>query len=174
MAARVRGRTALASGPIGEQVEGSAKPAAAAAHRNEVVLAGRLAAAAVDKALPSGDHIVTWRLIVDRPTADASRKVDLVDCTAFAARVRRQALAWTAGDVIEVSGGLRRRFWRGAGGLQSRCEVEVASASRSRLVTADRGSANQAKRATGRAPAKSTGKASAEAAAGVKRRRKPE
>jgi single-strand DNA-binding protein len=174
MAARVRGRTALASMPTGEQGAASVKAVAAAPHRNEVVVAGRLAAAAVDKQLPSGDHIVSWRLIVDRPTKEASRKVDLVDCTAFAARVRRQALAWTVGDVIEVSGALRRRFWRGAGGLQSRCEVEVGSASRSRPATADRGSANRAKPATGRAGTKSTGAAAPGTAVGLKRRRKPE
>lgn len=99
-------------------------------HRNEVVVCGRLAAAAVAKQLPSGDEIVTWRLVVDRTEGGVSRKVDVVDCTTFGARVRRQALAWKDGDQIEVAGALRRRFWRGAGGLQSRCEVEVATASR--------------------------------------------
>jgi single-strand DNA-binding protein len=182
MVARVRGTAALASVPAGRGVSGSVTPAASAAHRNEVAVAGRLAAAAVYKQLPSGDEIVTWRLIVDRATKDASRKVDLVDCTAFAARVRRQALDWTAGDVIEVSGALRRRFWRGAGGLQSRCEVEVAAASRPRPVAAARAKAATAKRATGRATATSTSQAGAGARAaagaaaggGVKRRRKPE
>jgi single-strand DNA-binding protein len=99
-------------------------------HRNEVTVSGRLSAAALGKELPSGDEIVTWRLVVDRGSVDGNRKVDVVDCTTFRARVRRQALAWTEGDVIEVVGSLRRRFWRGAGGLQSRCEVEVETASR--------------------------------------------
>jgi single-strand DNA-binding protein len=106
-------------------------------HRNEVVVAGRLAAAALAKRLPSGDEIVTWRLIVDRASKDR-RKVDVVDCTAFGARVRRQALGWEVDDVIAVTGSLRRRFWRGAGGLQSRCEVEVATASRRRATTLKR------------------------------------
>jgi single-strand DNA-binding protein len=99
-------------------------------HRNEVTVSGRLSAPAVGRELPSGDEIVTWRLVVDRGSVDGNRKVDVVDCTTFRARVRRQALAWTEGDVIEVVGSLRRRFWRGAGGLQTRCEVEVDTASR--------------------------------------------
>jgi single-strand DNA-binding protein len=104
--------------------------AAPAGHRNEVTVCGRLSAAAVTKELPSGDEIVNWRLLVDREAVDGNRKVDVVDCTTFAARVRRQALSWSEGDLIEVVGALRRRFWRGAGGLQSRCEVEVDSAVR--------------------------------------------
>jgi single-strand DNA-binding protein len=99
-------------------------------HRNEVVVCGRLSAGAVPKQLPSGDEIVTWRLVVDRGEDAGNRKVDVVDCTTFGARVRRQALAWSEGDTIEVVGALRRRFWRGPGGLQSRCEVEVDTANR--------------------------------------------
>jgi single-strand DNA-binding protein len=129
------------------RVGGAAKPAAksaakrqtptppeglTSAHRNEVTVCGRLAAAALPKELPSGDEIVTWRLVVDRAETARTRKVDVVDCTTFAARVRRQALTWSEGDMIEVVGALRRRFWRGASGLQSRCEVEVQAAARSR------------------------------------------
>jgi single-strand DNA-binding protein len=130
MTARVRksaesaAKKPTATKPLGLAVE----------HRNEVVVCGRLAAAAVAKQLPSGDEIVTWRLVVDRAGAAVSRKVDVVDCTTFGARVRRQALTWNEGDQIEVAGALRRRFWRGAGGLQSRCEVEVATASRRPVV----------------------------------------
>jgi single-strand DNA-binding protein len=114
----------------GSSKVGQRKPARAGEHRNEVMVCGRLGAAALPKQLPSGDEISTWRLVVDRPPADGTRKVDVVDCTTFGARVRRQALAWAEGDLIEVTGALRRRFWRSAGGLQSRCEVEVSSATR--------------------------------------------
>jgi single-strand DNA-binding protein len=124
MAARGGSATGSATKAKSKREEGSD------GHRNEVLVCGRLAAAALPKQLPSGDEIVTWRLVVDRGVETGNRKVDLVDCTTFGARVRRQALAWTAGDTIEVVGALRRRFWRGAGGLQSRCEVEVESATR--------------------------------------------
>ncbi len=127
-------------------------------HRNEVTVCGRLAATALPKVLPSGDEIVNWRLVVDRPDQAGARGVDLVDCTTFGSRVRRQALGWQAGDVIEVSGALRRRFWRGAGGLQSRCEVEVATAS---------------KRSTAR-PGRAREPAEPAERARVSRRRKPE
>jgi single-strand DNA-binding protein len=104
-------------------------------HRNEVIVAGRLAAPGLSRQLPSGDEIVTWRLVVDRVTSAAgARRVDVVDCTAFGARVRRQSLGWHEDDVIEVVGALRRRFWRGPGGLQSRCEVEVETARRVRAM----------------------------------------
>jgi single-strand DNA-binding protein len=39
-------------------------------------------------------------------------------------------LAWTAGDLVEVEGALRRRFSRGAATTTSRYEVEVSSARR--------------------------------------------
>jgi single-strand DNA-binding protein len=104
-------------------------------HRNEVIIAGRLSAPALRKALPSGDQLVSWRLIVDRASTDGARKVDVVDCTTFGARLRRQAVGWREGDIIEVTGALRRRFWRGAGGLQSRCEVEAVSAKRTSAVS---------------------------------------
>jgi single-strand DNA-binding protein len=98
-------------------------------HRNEVIVAGRLSKSALPKELPSGDEIMTWRLIVDRPDGTAGG-FDVVECKAFSARVRRQAQAWVPGEVIEVTGALRRRYWRGPGGLRSACEVEVSLASR--------------------------------------------
>jgi single-strand DNA-binding protein len=100
---------------------------------NEVRLVGRLAAAAEEKQLPSGDVLVTFRLVVDRPPAhrrERSPTVDTIDCSAWRADVRRSVRRWQAGDTIEVSGALRRRFWRGASGAASRSEVEVASARR--------------------------------------------
>ncbi|MGE5762543.1 MAG: hypothetical protein ACM3ZF_01215 [Mycobacterium leprae] len=44
--------------------------------------------------------------------------------------VRERALSWSTGDVVDVSGALRRRFWRGSAGPVSRCEIEVRSAAR--------------------------------------------
>jgi single-strand DNA-binding protein len=103
---------------------------AATDHRNEVVLTGRLSTYADARELPSGDEIVSWRLIVDRP-ADADRNgIDAIDCVAFATRLRRSALKWEPGAVIEVEGSLRRRFWRAGASTASRTEVEVRRASR--------------------------------------------
>ncbi len=106
-------------------------------HRNEVALAGRLKAPPKTKVLPSGDEIATWRLIISRPKPRTSRQsTDWVDCVAFGARVRRAALTWQVDDVIEVNGALRRRFWRGANGLTSGCEVDVVRAARLTLPAA--------------------------------------
>lgn len=110
-------------------------------HRNEVVVVGRLSTAALTRRLPSGDLLMSWRIVVDRPPArrrsDArAQSVDVVDCIAWSARVRRSAGGWELGDVVELRGSLRRRFWRTAGGgLQSRAEVEVTGARRLSPVT---------------------------------------
>jgi len=101
---------------------------------NQVLLAGRLSAPAEERVLPSGDQLVTFRLVVDRPTGSAGRlrgsPVDTLDCVAWRGDVRRRALTWRPGDVLEVHGALRRRFWRGERGAVSRTEVEVARARR--------------------------------------------
>lgn len=104
-------------------------------HRNEVVLVGRLTSAALERELASGDVFVSWRIVVDRPVqsrSDGRRgpTVDALDCISWRKAVSRSALAWRVGDTVEVSGALRRRFWRGERGPASRTEVEVVRARR--------------------------------------------
>jgi len=105
--------------------------AAIAEGHNEVVLGGRVSGEPTIRVLPSGDELVSWRLVVGRDNRGASPggrqlpTVDTIDCVAFKAGVRRTAARWAGGEVIEVRGELRRRFWRGAHGAASRCEVEV-------------------------------------------------
>ncbi|MGN6472410.1 MAG: single-stranded DNA-binding protein [Mycobacteriales bacterium] len=99
-------------------------------HRNEVLVVGRLSTSAEARELPSGDEVVSWRLVVDRPSTAPRAGVDVIDCVAFAARVRRAALKWHPGDVIEVEGALRRRFWRTSSGTASRYELETSRAGR--------------------------------------------
>ena len=101
---------------------------------NEIRLRGRLAAVPDERTLPSGDAVVTFRLVVDRPARSlrsaSSARVDTLDCAVFKADLRRRARGWQPGDVVELRGGLRRRFFRTGGGPASRYEVEVGSASR--------------------------------------------
>lgn len=93
---------------------------------NEVRLVGRVAAEPVARTLPSGDTVVTFRVVVARPEGQKSKQaVDSLNCAAWAARLQRSVATWTEGDVVEVSGALRRRFFRGEGGPSSRVEVEV-------------------------------------------------
>jgi single-strand DNA-binding protein len=107
---------------------------------NEVALRGRVSAAGEERTLPSGDVIVTLRVIVPREGAAARRtagagevrraSVDTIDVVCWTARTRRAALRLAAGDGVEVGGALRRRFFGGPGGRQSRYEVEATSVRR--------------------------------------------
>ena len=104
---------------------------------NEVVLVGRVSREPEQKELPSGDVLVLFSVIVDRPPSrrpvpEGSRAVstDTIDCVAWAAGVRRTAGGFAPGDVVRVEGALQRRFWRGVRGPTSKCEIEVAALKR--------------------------------------------
>ncbi|HVV76913.1 MAG TPA: single-stranded DNA-binding protein [Mycobacteriales bacterium] len=101
-------------------------------HRNEVRLTGRLSTYAEARELPSGDEVVGWRLVIDRPVGGERAGIDAIDCVAFTARVRRTAVKWQPGEIIEVEGALRRRYWRNGTSTASRFEVEVSRAARVR------------------------------------------
>jgi single-strand DNA-binding protein len=94
---------------------------------NDLLLRGRISAAAVEKELPSGDKLVEFRLIVSRERRDG---VDTLDIGAWSAKSRRMALSLKPDEWIEVSGAIHRRFWTGAGGLASRWQVEAVEISR--------------------------------------------
>ena len=107
--------------------------------RNEVVLVGRVSGEPQERELPSGDRLVSWRVVLDRPAPrrplpEGARAVtiDTVDCVAWGAGVRRTARSLGDGDVVSLQGSLRRRFWRGSTGAASRTEVEVESLRRLR------------------------------------------
>lgn len=82
--------------------------------------------------LPSGDSVWLFRLVVARDEAATSRRrsrqtVDTLDCAVWSGRVRRSVTTWRPGDVVEVSGAMRRRFYRTGAGVASRVEVEVSA-----------------------------------------------
>ena len=103
-----------------------------------VTLTGRLAASPETLELPSGDLVMTLRLVIARPkrrvASGRSRTaaVDTIDCTVWVAAVRRRIERWEPGDIVTVEGALRRRFWQSAGGARSRYDVEVSNARRER------------------------------------------
>lgn len=119
-------------------------PAAAApgpdpgAHRNEVVLVGRVSAGAESRDLPSGDRLVTLRVVVDRPPVRGStrRTVDVIDVACWSRRTQRSAERLAPQDGVRVEGALRRRFFAGAAGRASRYEVEATRLTRVRLPAA--------------------------------------
>jgi single-strand DNA-binding protein len=115
---------------------------------NEVLLRGRVSGDPQERELPSGSVLVSFRLVVARErtpmTAASKPSSDWVECTAWGARVRRQAGGWAVGDRVEVRGALRRRYFR-AGDL-SRTSVEVEMLG-GRLVRRAQGRARESARA---------------------------
>ncbi len=103
-------------------------------HRNEVVLVGRLAAEPVPFTLPSGDELLSFRVIVERAAVRAKARPaptqDTLACSAYTAGLRRTVGRWRAGDVVEVTGALRRRFRRTEAGPRSVHDIEVLAAKR--------------------------------------------
>ena len=97
---------------------------------NDVTLVGRMSQPAEQQVLPSGSELWKFRVIVGRPPSPASRvTVDALDCVVWTRRHARTVARWQTGDLVEVRGSLRRRFFAPAGGGRvSRCEVEVAGA----------------------------------------------
>jgi single-strand DNA-binding protein len=104
---------------------------------NQVFLRGRLAAAPLIRQLPSGDELCSFRLTIDRPPGSRV-SVDTIACSTTRARVRRTLERGEPGDQYEVTGSLRRRFWRAPTGPASRYEVDVTTA---RLTTRRRSGA---------------------------------
>lgn len=94
---------------------------------NEVVLRGRVSGDPQARELPSGTVLVGFRVVLARErtpmTASSKQVSDWVECSAWGARVRRQAESWRDGDQVEVRGALRRRYFKV--GQQSRTTVEV-------------------------------------------------
>jgi single-strand DNA-binding protein len=105
-------------------------------HVNEVCLRGRVSGVPAERELPSGDRVVSARLIVARPPglARQRQRVDVLDCVAWTPKLRQVLGRWQPGAVVEVRGAIRRRFRRGPVGLTSRVEIEVASARRVRAA----------------------------------------
>lgn len=102
---------------------------------NQVRLVGRISQPPHERVLPSGDAVWTFRVIVARPQRSLQtrarngtrQQVDALECAAWTPRAQRSVKAWNAGDTVEVSGALRRRFFGAGGGAASRCEVEMTS-----------------------------------------------
>jgi single-strand DNA-binding protein len=100
---------------------------------NLVRLRGRVSADPQARMLPSGDEVVSFRLIVPRSATARRRskqRVDTIECSAWNARLRKKTRALAAGDEVSVSGELRRRFTRGSAGPMSWVSVDLESCER--------------------------------------------
>ena len=109
---------------------------------NHVVLVGRLSAAPESRELPSGDRLVTFRVVVDRaPSRDSTRRqVDVIDVACWSKRTQRTAAGLTPDAAVRVEGALRRRFFATGDSRASRYEVEAERVARVSTARAARAS----------------------------------
>jgi single-strand DNA-binding protein len=94
---------------------------------NDVLLRGKVSGNSTEKELPSGDHVVEFRIVVKRVDRDG---VDTLDIAAWSGKTRRTGLSLKPEEWVEIQGSIRRRFWRGVAGLASRWQVEASTISR--------------------------------------------
>lgn len=98
-------------------------------HVNEIVLVGRLSGEPEWRALPNDRQVTVWRLIVEHRDARSPQdRIDTIRCVTYDPVIQTDVRTWSHGDIIEVRGSLRHRFWRGPTGPRGVYEVEAASA----------------------------------------------
>lgn len=98
-------------------------------HVNEIVLVGRLSGAPEWRPLPNAREVAVWRIIVEHQDARSPQDaIDTIRCVAYDTAVQEAVRGWSHGDLIEVRGALRHRFWRGPAGPRGLYEVEAATA----------------------------------------------
>lgn len=98
-------------------------------HVNEIVLVGRLSGEPEWRALPDDRQVAVWRLIVEHQDARSPQdSIDTIRCVSYDPVIQSDVRTWSHGDVIEVRGALRHRFWRGPAGPRGLYEVEAANA----------------------------------------------
>lgn len=86
---------------------------------NDVSLRGWVTTIATERELPSGELVAQFRLAITRPEGG----VDTIDLEAWTPQTRRVALKLKDGDWVQISGSIRRRFWKASSGLASRWQV---------------------------------------------------
>lgn len=113
-------------------------------YRNEIVVVGELIAPVEPRCRTDGREVLTFRVAVRAPTTSpgadsrapdageggAAGRRDTLDCVVISTAMRRRLELYHPGDIVELSGALRHRFWSTAGRVQSRYEIEVSSLKR--------------------------------------------
>ena len=102
-------------------------------HVNEVRIRGRVSGEPRRRSLPSGDEVVSIRVVAPRagrgrPPAGspgARVTVDTIDCVAWTRQPQNVMAGLTSDDHVLVVGALRRRFWRAGASVASLFEIEV-------------------------------------------------
>ena len=105
-----------------------AVPAPEPTHHNEVRIVGRVSSAPEIRALTDGE-LVVWRVAVERPRPPGgARRSDWLTCATAEPGAGATARGLRVGDVVEIHGRLRRRFWRSRHGPVTPLEIEVHGA----------------------------------------------
>ena len=89
---------------------------------NDVLIRGRVTSEAVEKELPSGDKVSEFRLVITRSERDG---VDTLDIASWSSKLRRKSATLSINDWVEISGSIRRRFWKSPTGIASRWQIEA-------------------------------------------------
>jgi single-strand DNA-binding protein len=98
-------------------------------HFNEIVLLGRLSGEPEWRSLSGDDEVAVWRLIVEHRNARSPQDgIDTIRCVTYDPSIQAGVRTWSHGDLIEVRGALRHRFWKAPAGPRGLYEVEAASA----------------------------------------------
>ncbi|MFC7721658.1 single-stranded DNA-binding protein [Nonomuraea recticatena] len=91
-----------------------------------MTLVGRLSASPDERAMPSGDTLTKWRVIVRRrPLVRRGGFVDTIQCVTFDAEVAAMVKAMRPRDPMEIRGALRCRIYGPPSAKSWRYEVEV-------------------------------------------------
>lgn len=113
-------------------------------HRNEILVVGELTPPVEPRQRADGQEVLTFRVAVrgaasvtgrdspptgSRDATPAGRR-DILDCVVSSTAMRRRLETYRPGDVVELAGSLRHRFWNTGGRIQSRYEIEVGTLKR--------------------------------------------
>lgn len=110
-----------------------------AVHRNAIAVVGDLVSPVEPRIRGDGVEVLTFRVSVRVPAVDVGNagttverrdsgstpRRDVLDCVVTAPALRRRLEQYQPGDVLEVDGALRHRFWNASGRVQSRYEIDV-------------------------------------------------
>ena len=94
---------------------------------NDVLLRGRVSSTGIEKELPSGDKVVEFRIVIARSDEEG---FDTIDISAWSTKLRRSAISLKSEEWVEVSGSIKRRFWRSVAGLASRWQIDASEITR--------------------------------------------
>ena len=91
-------------------------------YQNQVVIVGRCSGPGEEKVLPSGDKVVEFRIIVGR---DDREGYDTFEVALWSSVLRKRGISLKSDEWIEITGALRRRFWKVGAVSASRWQVEA-------------------------------------------------